>query len=200
MTDFGRDLRMVTLDAKRLRALAHPLRVRLLGALRLDGASTATALGKRFGENSANTSWHLRQLAEVGLVEEDVQRGNRRERWWIAAQDRTDLDPGELSDDPELSGSVAAYLHAVNTIHYDQAGTYLATMQDWSKDWRSAADLSDHRLSLSAEELSELNERIHALVAEFWREPEPGDVEVITHWHALPLRHQQPDPDITDTP
>lgn len=200
MTGYGRDRQKVTLDAKRLRALAHPLRVRLLGALRLDGPSTATALGKRFGENSANTSWHLRRLAEVGLVAEDTQRGNRRERWWIAAQDRTEFDPGELSENPELSGSLATYLHALNTVHYDQAGTYLATMQDWPKDWRSAAELSDYRLSLSAVELSELNRRIQAVVAEFWREPEPDDVEVVTHWHALPLRRQQPDADVADIP
>ncbi|MEV6231068.1 helix-turn-helix domain-containing protein [Saccharopolyspora shandongensis] len=198
MADYGRDLRMVTLDAKRLRALAHPLRVRLLGALRLDGPATATALGKRFGENSANTSWHLRQLAEAGLVAEDTQRGNRRERWWTAAQDRTQFDPGELSEDPELTGSLASYLHAINAVHHDQAGTYLATMQDWPKEWRGAAELSDYRLSLSARELSELNRRIQAVVEEYWREPEPGDVEVVTHWHALPLRRQERDADATD--
>lgn len=189
MTDRVRDDSTITLDAKRLRALAHPLRVRLLGALRLDGAATATSLGARLGENSANTSWHLRQLAEAGLVVEDTARGNRRERWWRAAQARTEFDPAELSEEPELSGSLSTYLHAVNSIHHDWTSTYLATMREWPKEWRGAAELSDHRLALSAPEAAELSRRIHAVVESFQREPRPGDVEVVAQWHAIPLRH-----------
>ena len=189
MTDEAPDQATITLDAKRLRALAHPLRVRLLGALRLDGAATATSLGARFGENSANTSWHLRQLAEAGLVVEDTERGNRRERWWRAAQDRTEFDPAELGEDPDLSGSLSTYLHAVNSIHHDWTSTYLATMHEWPKEWRGAAELSDYRLSLSAQEAVELNRRIQAVVEGYQREPRPGDVEVLAQWHAIPLRH-----------
>ncbi|QGK69824.1 helix-turn-helix domain-containing protein [Allosaccharopolyspora coralli] len=196
MTEYGRAVDKVTLDAKRLRALAHPLRVRLLGALRLDGPATATALGARLGENSANTSWHLRQLADAGLVAEDTSRGNRRERWWQAAQDRTELDQSSLadmSDDPDLAGSLSTYLHSINTIHHDMASTYLATMHEWPQEWREAAELSDYRLSLSASELSELNRRIEALVDEYWREPRAGDVEVSTQWHAFPVRRRPDD-------
>ncbi|MBA8823899.1 DNA-binding transcriptional ArsR family regulator [Saccharopolyspora lacisalsi] len=188
----GEDLRRVTLDAKRLRALAHPLRVRLLSALRLDGPATATGLGRRFGQNSANASWHLRQLAEVGLVAEDRRRGNRRERWWIAAQDRTEFDPGDLSEDPDASDSLVTYLSVVNGVHHEQSSTYLATMQDWSREWRSAAELTDDRLPLTAQEASELNRRIQSVVEEFRRAPQAEDVEVFTHWHAFPVR-EHPD-------
>ncbi len=44
-------------DVRALRALAHPLRNRLLGLLRLDGPSTATLLGKRLVESSGSTSY-----------------------------------------------------------------------------------------------------------------------------------------------
>lgn len=196
MAEYGREVDSVTLDAKRLRALAHPLRVRLLGALRLDGPATATALGSRLGENSANTSWHLRQLAEAGLVAEDTSRGNRRERWWQAAQDRTELDPSalaDMSDDPDLAGSLSTYMHAINTTHHSYTSTFLATMHEWPQEWRAAAELSDYRLSVSASEVAELNRRIQALVEEYWREPRDGDVEVLAQWHAFPFRHRPVD-------
>lgn len=44
------------LDAESLKALAHPLRARLLTALRLEGPATASALGRRFDETSGSTS------------------------------------------------------------------------------------------------------------------------------------------------
>ena len=50
-----------------LRALTHPLRTRLLGALRVDGPATASELGRRFGESSGATSYHLRRLARLRL-------------------------------------------------------------------------------------------------------------------------------------
>ena len=59
-------------DVRALRALAHPLRNRLLGQLRLNGPATASQLGRVVGESSGSTSYHLRQLAAVRL-----RRGGR---------------------------------------------------------------------------------------------------------------------------
>ena len=64
--------------------LAHPLRSRLLRALRVDGPATATALAATLGTNTGATSYHLRKLASVGLVDETGE-GRGRERWWRAA-------------------------------------------------------------------------------------------------------------------
>jgi len=60
--------REVHLDARQIRVLAHPLRFRLLGRLRLDGPATATGLARALETNTGATSYHLRQLADVGLV------------------------------------------------------------------------------------------------------------------------------------
>src|SRR3954471_15102943 len=65
-----------------LKALAHPLRVRLLETLSRYGAQTASNLAARLGESSGSTSYHLRQLARHGLVREVEGRGTARERWW----------------------------------------------------------------------------------------------------------------------
>src|SRR4051812_49756154 len=61
----------------------HPLRARLLTALRMNGGATATALARELGTNTGATSYHLRKLASVGLVEE-TEGGRGKERWWRA--------------------------------------------------------------------------------------------------------------------
>jgi DNA-binding transcriptional ArsR family regulator len=70
------------LGSDALRALAHPLRIRILDELSMFGPLTASGLGERLGESSGATSYHLRQLEKVGLVEEDTEKGNARDRWW----------------------------------------------------------------------------------------------------------------------
>ncbi|HJU96652.1 MAG TPA: helix-turn-helix domain-containing protein, partial [Jiangellaceae bacterium] len=47
-------------DLEPLRAFTHPLRMRLLAALRSDGPATASDLGRLLGESSGATSYHLR--------------------------------------------------------------------------------------------------------------------------------------------
>lgn len=65
-----------------LRALAHPLRIRILDLLPIRGPLTASKLGEIVGESSGSTSYHLRQLAKHGLVREVEGKGTARERWW----------------------------------------------------------------------------------------------------------------------
>jgi DNA-binding transcriptional ArsR family regulator len=75
----------IVLDASLLQALSHPMRTQIFELLQRYGPSTATGLAERLGVNSGATSYHLRQLAEAGLVIEDTDRGNARDRWWKAA-------------------------------------------------------------------------------------------------------------------
>ena len=92
MTEPAKPAAEVVLDAKGLRALAHPLRVELVNLLRKHGPSTATRLADRLGVNSGTASYHLRQLGAAGFVEEDTERGNARERWWRPVHQITRLD------------------------------------------------------------------------------------------------------------
>src|ERR1700685_4122500 len=73
-------LRKVT-DARTMRALAHPVRIALVEALSLGGAMTATQVGERIGESATTCSFHLRQLAKYGFVEE-AGGGTGRSRPW----------------------------------------------------------------------------------------------------------------------
>ena len=58
--------------------------------------STATLLGKRVGESSGSTSYHLRQLAAYGFVEEVPDHGSGRERWWRARHRMTSWSADDL--------------------------------------------------------------------------------------------------------
>ena len=71
-------------DPAPLKALAHPLRRRILRQLDRDGPATSTTLARALGENTGATSYHLRRLAEHGFVAEVPGKGQGRERWWRA--------------------------------------------------------------------------------------------------------------------
>jgi predicted ArsR family transcriptional regulator len=181
----------VRLDARNLRGIAHPVRVRLLGMLRMDGPSTATKLAARLGLSSAATSYHLRQLAEHGFVvdDPDAARGHGRERWWRAAHATTVLDA--LPDEPEAAAAAHEYLRAV-------ARRYAAKLEEWldesptaPPEWQPAATLSDQMLLLTPDEAVDLQHRIEELV-ESRRRNVPGVAgpegarRVVVQWQVLP--------------
>ncbi|MFE2037784.1 ArsR/SmtB family transcription factor [Streptomyces scopuliridis] len=177
------------LDARSLRGLAHPLRIRLLGTLRHDGPATASQLAEQLGESSGATSYHLRQLAAHGFVEDDPTRGKGRERWWRASDEGTRFGPDLHSDtDPAVRGAVDLFLHEIATIHTQELATWLGTASDWPMEWSHSADLSDFTLRLTAEQLHEMNEKLHEVV-ESYRSAGPVDEEapqVRVHLHSFP--------------
>ena len=110
----------ITPDAAGLKVLAHPVRLEMLGMLRVEGPATATMLAQRLGLNSGATSYHLRQLAQHGFIEEDAERGNGRERWWRAAHRATRTSKEALSPDDPRHDLHASYLHAVADVYADK--------------------------------------------------------------------------------
>lgn len=92
-------------DPQALKAIAHPLRLRLLGSLRMDGPQTASELGRRFDESSGSTSYHLRVLAKHGFITEDADQPNARDKRWRARHAYTKWNDADF-DDPV--GSAAA--------------------------------------------------------------------------------------------
>jgi DNA-binding transcriptional ArsR family regulator len=152
----------ILVDARNLRGIAHPLRVRLLGMLREDGPATATMLAERLGESSGATSYHLRQLAEYGFIEDDAERGSGRERWWRARHQSTHFDPAKQAT-AEGALLSAEYMRSV-------ARAYAARMEAWidsfatvPTEWRDAATMSDYRLLVTPEEARALIEQLDAI-------------------------------------
>lgn len=93
-------------DAGELRALAHPMRQRILRRLHESGPATSTTLARDLGENSGIMSYHLRLLAEHDFVREVAGRGQGRERWWEASPRPAWIPRGGLSIEAqaEVSG------------------------------------------------------------------------------------------------
>lgn len=87
-----------TLDAGALKALAHPLRVRIFDLLAAQGPQTASSLAAMVGETSGSTSYHLRALAAHDLIQEVEGRGTARERWWERPKGRIGVPgPDEMA-------------------------------------------------------------------------------------------------------
>ncbi|WP_051070254.1 winged helix-turn-helix domain-containing protein [Actinopolyspora halophila] len=176
------------LDATSLRGLAHPLRIRILGSLRADGPNTATRLAELFGQRSGTTSWHLRQLAEHGFVEQAPQRGNRRERWWRAAQRETELRPEKFGGDPEVGSALRSLLHEMAAVHHRRTVEYVSALHEWPREWLEASELSDWLLSLNPHELARFTAEVRQLVERYRRAPETGDEQVVVQFRAFPGR------------
>ncbi|EST37610.1 hypothetical protein N566_12145 [Streptomycetaceae bacterium MP113-05] len=158
----------VLLDAKGLRALAHPLRVRLVGLLRKHGASTATRLAERLDINSGSASYHLRRLADAGFVAEDTERGNARERWWRAVHQSTWFESRELArQEPEAT---MAYLQSVAAAQTTQAQRTLAELPTMSREWQDAFDMSQLPLRLTPQEAAELGRELREVLARYRRD------------------------------
>jgi DNA-binding transcriptional ArsR family regulator len=74
--------RRVIGDAKRWKALTHPLRGEILRHLDEHGVANSTTIAEALGQNTGTTSYHLRVLADAGAIEEVPERAHGRERWW----------------------------------------------------------------------------------------------------------------------
>jgi DNA-binding transcriptional ArsR family regulator len=173
-------------DKRTLRALAHPLRVQLMELLRLDGPATASGLAARVGESSGTTSWHLRQLAAGGLVEEDTSLGTRRERWWRAAHESQRVRTADFLDDPDAAGALNTYLQSIVHRRHAAEAQFVAELSQWKDRWTDKISFSDHHLHLTPEEAIALSNEVEALIERYRREPRDGDDIVVAHWAAFP--------------
>lgn len=147
-------------DVNTLRALAHPLRVRLLGALRLDGPATASELGRRFGESSGSTSYHLRQLERFGFVVEDDEQPSRRERRWRAAHDVTSFRPADFLE--QAAGREALEVMDKEWLRFlvDTVQAWNRERDNWPREWVEAADRSDLLMRLRPGDLAQLSQEL----------------------------------------
>ncbi|MGN9812995.1 helix-turn-helix domain-containing protein [Micromonospora sp. BQ11] len=167
------EAREVHLDGRQVRVLAHPLRMRLLGSLRLDGPATATALAEKLHTNTGATSYHLRQLAEVGLVAEDPELGTGRQRWWRAVHDISNFEPTDFDDDPDARAAVE-WIMADQVRHLVEAAQrWRSVAADHDRAWRDAAGMGDLVLALDPARLRALNDELWAVLMRYRDESLP---------------------------
>ena len=160
-------------DPRALRAYAHPTRLALAALLRRDGPQTATQAAKAIGESVASCSFHLRQMAKYGLVEQ-AEGGRGREKPWRATAMFTDWDPAG-PDDPVAAAAAQALELALAEQYFELTARWLAAQPEEPAEWREAAQFGDTLLYLTAAELRELGAKMQSLVRPYTgRLEDPG--------------------------
>lgn len=191
-----RETRRIT-DIGTLKAFGHPLRQKIYGTLRVAGPSTASQVAAKVGEAVSLVSYHLRKLAEHGLiVEAEAQSGDARERWWRAAQDTLSFRHEDFKDTPEGAAVHTSVVRSLLAHRNEQYETYLDQQTAWGEQWRRAADQSDFLARLNPAELTRLNAEIHALIKTYEEQGKAaeaaGDTEgrenVALHLASFPFR------------
>lgn len=155
-----RQIERIHPNATALRALAHEQRLRMLGLLRVEGPATATRLAQRLGLNSGATSYHLRQLAQHGFIEEDKGRGTGRERWWRACHETTGFE-NSSSD-----GIADAFAEAALNGQIRQMQLAMRQKPALPQEWRNATSNNDIVIPLSASEAEALTGKLLDLLWE----------------------------------
>jgi DNA-binding transcriptional ArsR family regulator len=173
-------------DPAILKALAHPLRRRIVAELRR-GPASATTVAAALGENTGATSYHLRELAKAGLVEDDPDRGRGKERWWRLV--RRDLRfPRRSAQSPELA-EVLDQLRDAQFTDDLQAWARFQERQGELGDWADAVPFSRGSIVVTQDELTSFFEDYLALLKRHWRAPEdipPDARRVLVRFIAFP--------------
>ena len=166
-------------DVEALRVLAHPMRQRILRYLRQAGPATSTTLGRDLGENSGIMSYHLRQLAEYGFVQEVSGRGQGRERWWQLTPEplwipREGLNPEAQAEASGLRlSSVAEDLEG-----FERFRAARGAMGEWG---HGTWVVQRATLTLTRDEVARLIADQQALIGRYRREPSdaPADARTV---------------------
>jgi DNA-binding transcriptional ArsR family regulator len=173
-------------DIDALKALAHPLRQQVLTWLQRHGSATSADLAVTFGADRGATSYHLRQLARFGFIEEDTDRSSGRRRYWRAIPQDVRLPRGPA--DPE----VAAVADEIGRQWLERADddliAYLSDREAFG-DFAAAAQHSFGGTTLTAEELAKFGEEYIAFASRWYRDPgqaAPGSRHISVVFHAFP--------------
>jgi DNA-binding transcriptional ArsR family regulator len=155
-------------DMGTLKAIAHPLRMKLYRALYVARTATASQLADQVDEAPSLVSYHLRKLAEHGLIEEAEPRSeDGRERWWQPASEGVSIHDEDFRDAPEKR---AAHLAATRLFHEQRSDMYRRYLDErptWAPEWNTAAPDNESLLRLTATELSELGAELIALAKKY---------------------------------
>jgi DNA-binding transcriptional ArsR family regulator len=172
MDDTG--IRQIT-DSRVLSAMAHPLRRRLLGLLKLDGPSTATVLAERTGQAVGNISHHLHTLAAAELIEEVPELArDRREHWWRRTAGTLRWSPADFADDAASD----VVFRAAESLNLDYQ---VSVFRQWAQAadaeharWPAGPFSTDSWMRLTDAELAEVGAEMTGLIRR-WADREVPD-------------------------
>ena len=169
-------------DPKAMRALAHPVRIALLEALTVNGQLTATEAGEIVGESPANTSFHLRQLAKYGFVEE-AEGGTGRRRPW--KRKHLGMSFTEVHEDPDTEAAARELSRVWSHRYFERAARGLEENRSQPEAWRRALGWNQMGVYLTPAELEEVDDALRELLLErfgerrFRTDSTPADAELV---------------------
>ena len=183
----------IVLDARAVKVLAHPLRSRVLSRLRTAGPATATELAAALSTNTGATSYHLRKLESVGLVT-DTGEGEGKRRLWRAATDFHSWTNSAFRDDEDASTALNWLQRDYVRQFAERAEHWLDSAPDWPTEWVDVLGLNDTFVTVTPEQMAELQQRLDALLAEY-RMAGEGDVRarrISVYTYARPIDFEPP--------
>ncbi|GAA0616429.1 helix-turn-helix transcriptional regulator [Kribbella sandramycini] len=151
-------------DPQAMRALAHPVRLAALSWLQRHGSATATQLSEHVGASPSVTSWHLRHLANFGLVVDGPppEGTDRRQRWWRAAARGFRV---EMPDTPEGAEAMRLLGGQMLTQALDTAVRWQAeTEPTLEPEWARIPGVSNTQVLITLAEAEQLTEELAAAV------------------------------------
>ncbi|UVS82622.1 helix-turn-helix domain-containing protein [Actinokineospora sp. UTMC 2448] len=187
------DRKMIT-DPQRLKALAHPIRWKLLDALSIAETATATQCAAAIGESVASCSYHLNMLAKYGFVEQ-AEGGQGREKPWRLAERERSYDHEGLDEEGVLAAEAAT--DAFLEHEFDRVRTYLRGHGRESEEWRRAFSLMGMHAHLTPDEAIGLQAEVQSL---FDRYRDRSDNSALRPSGSRPVRFLLTNFVIPDTP
>lgn len=148
-------------DPRAIRALAHPVRLDLLDLLVAIGPATAARCGRILGLPQANCSFHLRQLAKYGFVEDAGPGSDRRERQWRVPHRQLRFRSADGADRAQ------AELQELIVQRSMQAIVDFSRRGSETEPWRDAATPWSGVAVMTADEAAELKRRWKEMVAPY---------------------------------
>jgi Helix-turn-helix domain len=150
--------------AMRLRALAHPLRWKLMDLVHSEGTATATRCAQVLGESVPSCGYHLGILGKYGYLEQ-VRDTPGRERPWRAIDIRQDLSPPGPGIDDELAAEAA--IEAFLDVELDQIKDRRRRQAAEPPEWAAATAVGGSTMWVTAGELGELKDELLALLERY---------------------------------
>jgi DNA-binding transcriptional ArsR family regulator len=190
-------LRTIT-DARTMRAMAHPVRIAIMETLGLGGPMTATEVGERIEESPTTCSFHLRQLAKYGFVEEAGGGKGRARPWRVVT---LGFNIPAAHEDPEVDVAASVLARVIRERQLARYMTWVDTRGSYPREWREAATNSQYAFYLTAEEMKQFDSEMQELLGRWFAEAKritdpslrpPGAVPVEMLVFAYPLEVPEP--------
>ncbi|MGC3953662.1 MAG: helix-turn-helix domain-containing protein [Propionicimonas sp.] len=156
------------LDATAVKVLAHPLRARVLSELRRNGPASATTLAAALQTNTGATSYHLRKLAEVGLVA-DTGDGRGKERIWRAATDSHGWANSAFADDEDARAALGWLVRSYHRDFDQKYAAWLDVADSWPAAWQDVSGMNDLWVEVTPEQAQRLSGELDALLNRYRR-------------------------------